>query len=374
MTDYPISGFVAPGFEPVQEAFEANFGEDKELGAGFSAYLAGDLIVDLRGGFADRSKDKLWDERTIVPVYSTTKPIAALVLARAIDALPAGFETPVADIWPAFAAAGKDAVTIAELVSHQAGLPGFAEPIDPGLWLDPPACAEALAALAPMWPLGSAHGYHPLSWGYLIGEIVRRIDGRSLGTILHEEIAALAEIDFQIGTPASHHHRVAEIMRPRALPDLGEINDATRAAFLTKWSSPDRGGAIWREIEIPSANGIGTARAVAQLYGIYAHGGELNGKRVVSDIAFDALTQSRVKGQDLVLPYVTEFAAGVMRNNLGLYGPNPDTLCHSGWGGSLAFGDPDRLLSAAYVMNRQSNSLQADPRATRLIQALYGCL
>jgi CubicO group peptidase (beta-lactamase class C family) len=374
MTDFPISGFVAPGFEPVQEAFEANFAEDTELGAGFAAYLDGAQIIDLRGGFADRKKERVWDERTVVPIYSTTKPIAAVTLAHVIDALPAGYETPVADLWPEFAANGKDEITIAELVSHQAGLPGFVEPIDPALWLDPDACAAALAPLPPMWGPGTAHGYHPLTWGYLIGEIVRRIDGRSLGTVLREDIVGPADIDFQIGTPASDHHRVAEIMRPRALPDLGEINDATRAAFLTKWASPDRGGAIWREIEIPSANGIGTAVAVAQLYGIYAHGGMLGGGRVVSEPAFDALTQSRVKGQDLVLPYITEFAAGVMRNNIGLYGPNPETHCHSGWGGSLALGDPDRHLSAAYVMNRQSNSLQADPRATRLVQALYGCL
>lgn len=373
MTDFPISGFVAPDFEPVREAFEANFAEDKELGAGFAAYLDGELIVDLHGGYADRQKQKAWNEATIVPVYSTTKPIAALVLAHVIDALPAGYETPVADLWPEFGVNGKNAVTIAELVSHQAGLPGFVEPIDPGLWLDPAACAAALAELSPLWEPGTAHGYHPLSWGYLIGEVVRRIDGRSLGTILAEEIAGPADVDFRIGTPASEHDRVAEIMRPRALPDLGEINEATRAAFLTKWAAPDRGGAIWREIEIPSANGIGTAKAVAQLYGIYAHGGVLEDNRVVSEAAFEALTQSRVKGQDLVLPYVTEFAAGVMRNNIGLYGPNPNTLCHSGWGGSLALGDPDRHVSATYVMNRQSNSLQADPRATRLIQALYGC-
>lgn len=374
MTATPISGFTAPGFDPVRDAFEANFAEDKELGAGFSAYLDGDLIVDLYGGYADRKKQAAWDERTIVPIFSTTKPIAALVLARVIDALPAGYETPVADVWPEFAANGKDAVTIAEMVSHQAGLPGFAEPIDPALWLDPQACAAALAALPPLWSRGTDHGYHPLSWGYLIGELVRRIDGRSLGTILREEIAAPAEIDFQIGTPEADHSRIAEIMRPRALPDLGELNEATKIAFLKKWSAPDRGGAIWREIEIPSANGIGTAQAVAQLYGIYAHGGLLDGTRIISETAFDALTQSLVKGQDLVLPYVTEFAAGVMRNNLGLYGPNPDTLCHSGWGGSLALGDPDRQLSAAYVMNRQSNSLQADPRATLLVQAIYGCL
>ena len=374
MTDHPISGFTAPGFEPVQDAFEANFSEDKELGAGFAAFLDGELIVDLKGGYADRGKTTEWSDKTIVPIYSTTKPIAALTLASVIDALPAGYDTPVIDLWPEFGANGKDEVTIAQLVSHQAGLPGFVEPIDPALWLDPPACAAALAPLAPLWEPGSAHGYHPLTWGYLIGEIVRRIDGRSLGTVLREDIAGPAGIDFQIGTPATDHDRVAEIMRPRALPDLGEINDATRAAFLTKWSSPDRGGAIWREIEIPSANGIGTAKAVAQLYGVYAHDGQLEGERVVPSTSFDALIQSRVKGQDLVLPYVTEFAAGVMRNNIGLYGPNPETLCHSGWGGSLALGDADRGLSAAYVMNRQSNSLQADPRATRLVQALYGCL
>ena len=374
MTNYPISGFTAPGFEPVREAFEDNFAEDKELGAGFAAFIDGECVVELYGGHADRQKSIPWDAKTIVPVYSTTKPIAALVLASVIDALPAGYETTVADLWPEFANNGKDTITIADLVSHQAGLPGFVKPIDPALWLDPPACAAALAPLAPIWEPGTAHGYHPLTWGYLIGELVQRIADRSLGTILAEDLTDPADIDFRIGTPASEHDRVAEIMRPRALPDLGEINDATRAAFLTKWSSPDRGGAIWREIEIPSANGIGTATAVAKLYGIYAHDGHLDGKRVISEAAFDALTQSRVKGQDLVLPYVTEFAAGVMRNNLGIYGPNPDTLCHSGWGGSLALGDPDRRLSAAYVMNRQSNSLQGDPRATRLVQALYGCL
>lgn len=370
----PIGGYVAPGFESVQEAFEASFAENKELGAAFAAYYDGKCIVDLRGGWADRAKSRTWDERTIVPVYSTTKPIAALVLARVIDALPAGYETLVCDIWPEFAVNGKDKITIGEVVSHQAGLPGFIKEVAPAIWLDPPACASALAELEPMWPHRSAHGYHPLSWGYLIGEIVRRISGRTLGTLLREDITGPSGIDFQIGTPLTDHDRVAEIMRPRALPDLGEINEPTKAAFLTKWAAPDRGGAIWREIEIPSANGIGTAKAVARLYGIYAHQGRLEGKQIIPVRSFEALIESRVKGQDLVLPFITEFAAGVMRNNLGLYGPNPDTLCHSGWGGSLALGDPDRHLSAAYVMNRQSNSLQADPRATRLVEALYGCL
>lgn len=368
-----VRGYVAPGFEPVSDAFEANFAEDTELGAGFCAYLDGELIIDLLGGYADRNRTRLWDAETLVPVYSTTKPIAALVLAHLMEALPGAYDTPVSDIWPDFAQAGKAPITLGQLVSHQAGLPGFEQPIDPALWLDPPACAAALAALPPMWTPGDAHGYHPLTWGYLVGECVQRLAGDSLGGVLARRFTDSNQIDFRIGTPAREHHRIAEIMRPRALPHLGDMNPATRAAFATKWSAPDRGGKIWREIEIPSANGIGTAKAVARLYGIYAHGGRLGTDQIIAPAIFDALTQSRVRGQDLVLPYVTEFAAGVMRNNLGLYGPNPDTLCHSGWGGSLALGDPDRGLSCAYVMNRQSNTLQADPRAARLVNAVYGC-
>lgn len=377
-----ITGYTAPGFDHVREAFATNFAEDMELGAGFAAILDGETVVDLQGGFADKRRTRPWGPRTLVPVYSTTKGVAALVLAGLVDELNKGYETPVAEVWPAFAAKGKAAVTIGQVVSHQAGLPGFMEPIDPALWLDPPACAAALADLAPLWEPGTAHGYHPLTWGYLVGEIARRLSptGKTLGQLLDArmtntsggwddgEDANAQEIDFWIGLAASEHDRCAEIMRPRALPDLGKINDATRAAFLTKWAAPDRGGAIWREIEIPSANGHGTALSVAQLYAAYATGGQQGRNHVTMS---HAVTRQRVIGQDLVLPFVTEFAAGVMRNNLGLYGPNPETLAHSGWGGSMALADPDLRLSAGYVMNRQSNHLQGDPRARRLVEALY---
>ena len=374
MSDTPISGHVSAGFEPVRAAFEANFEAGAELGAGFCLRIAGDVVVDLVGGWQDRKQTKPWVADTLVPVYSTTKPIAALVLASVIDQLPAGYETPVAEIWPDFAAHGKDRVTIAELTSHQAGLPGFAEEIDPALWLDPEACAAALAAQPPLWPPGTAHGYHPLSWGYLVGAVVQRICGRSLGTVLRDGFTSPSQIDFHIGTSFSEHGRVAELVRPKTLPDLGKINAATRAAFLTRWASADRNATRWREIEIPSANGHGTAGAVAHLFDAYAHGGRIDGREVISPGAFSALTETRALGADLVLPFVTEFACGVMRNNLGLYGPNPDTLCHSGWGGSMALADPEQGLSAAYVMNRQSNSLQGDPRARALVDAAYLCL
>jgi CubicO group peptidase (beta-lactamase class C family) len=371
---FPLSGFVAPGFEPVEAAFAENFARGEEQGAGFAVILDGEVVVDLNGGWADRAGTRPWDARTIVPVYSTSKGISALVLAMATESLPAGYETPVAEVWPEFAAAGKGAVTVGEVASHQAGLPGFAEEIDPALWLDPPACAAALAELAPMWPPGSAHGYHPLTWGYLVGEIVARITGRTLGTILREDICAPLGIDFQIGLPEPDHARVAEILRPKALANLGEITPARRAAFVSKWSAPDRGGAIWREIEIPSANGHGTASAVATLYNAYAHVGLIGGKRLMRPGTFEALTAPRVDGPDLVLPLTTRFGAGIMHNSYKSFGPFEDGLGHCGWGGSLAIASPSRGVTCAYVMNRQSNILVGDPRAVRLVETVAGCL
>lgn len=374
MTDTPISGYVAPGFEAVRDAFEDNFARGDEQGAGFAVILNGEVIVDLHGGWADRAGTRVWDARTIVPVYSTSKGISALVLAMAVEDLPAGYETPVSEVWPEFAAAGKEAVTIGEVASHQAGLPGFASEIAPSLWLDPPACAAALAALAPMWPPGTAHGYHPLTWGYLVGEIVQRLTGRSLGTILREDICAPLGIDFQIGTPASEHGRVAELLRPKTFADLGELTPARRAAFGTKWASPDRGDAAWSTIEIPSANGHGSALGVASLYHAYATRGAVGGKRLMRPETFAVLTETRADGPDLVLPQDTRFGAGIMSNAYKALGPFEDGFGHSGWGGSLALASPSRGVTSAYVMNRQHSTLVGDPRAVSLIEAVAGCL
>jgi CubicO group peptidase (beta-lactamase class C family) len=367
-------GTVAPGFEPVADAFADNFVRGEELGAGFCAILDGEVVVDLAGGFADRARTRAWDAQTLVPVYSTTKPVAALVLARLQDQGLLSIEEPVGRLWPQFAAHGKD-VSIAQALSHQAGVPGFPDPIDPGLWLDPPALAQALAALAPMWPPGTANGYHPLTYGYIAGELASRaMGGRSLGTHLREEVCAPLEIDFWIGLPDTEHARCAEISRPKALPELSVPTPERRAAFLTPWSAPNRGGAEWRRTEIPSANGHGTARSVATLYGVFANGGRIGAAQVLSAEALSALTRERIRGQDLVLPFEISWGAGLMRNSNLRYGPNPDTVGHSGWGGSCGFADPARALSASYVMNRQSNALIGDDRAGRLIAALYGCL
>jgi len=367
-------GSVAPGFEKVAEAFAQNFEDGAELGASFAAIVDGEVVADLWGGYADRNKTRLWDADTLVPVYSTTKAIAALVVARLVDDGALDYDAPVASVWPEFAANGKAEITLAQALSHQGGLCGFKDPIDPALWLDPPALAAALAPLAPLWPPGAASGYHPLTWGYIAGEIALRASGRTLGTILAEDICDRFGIDFWIGLPDEEHERCAEIQKPKTAPVLGELTELKRIAFMTKWSAPDRGGALWRRIEIPSANGHGTALSVAQLYGVYANGGLLDGETVIGTEPFAALTKTRIDNDDLVLPGRVQFAAGPMRNVSGVYGPNPHTLAHSGWGGSMGLGDPDRRLSAGYVMNRQDHHLQGDPRPRRLIEALYGCL
>jgi len=366
-----VGGFVAPGFEPVRELFEAQL--DEELGASFAAVRDGEVIVNIWGGWADRQQTRLWEADTLVPVFSTTKAVSAIVIAWLVDRGLLDYSDPVAKIWPAFGAHGKDQVTLAQTLAHQAGVPGFLNPIDPDLWLDPPACAEAIAALAPLWPPGSASGYHPMTWGYIAGELVGRASGRSLGAILREEICNPLGIDFLIGAPEAEHARIAEVKKPSKPGDFGRLTPARRAAFFTHWAAPIRGSKTWREIEIPSANGHATALAVAQLFGIYATDGEIGANRVLTQGGFAQLANRVWEGDDLVLPFAIDWRAGVIGNSNGFYGPNPEALGHSGAGGSCGFGDPIAGLSVGYVMNKQSHHIMGDPRPRKLIEALYQC-
>lgn len=367
-------GFVAAGFEPVRAAFERNFAEDLELGAGFAAWLGDERVVDLQGGWTDRQKTQAWTERTLCPVFSTSKPVAALVVALMVERGLVDYERPLSRYWPEFGAAGKADITVAEALSHQAGLPGFADEIDPDLWLQPVELAAHLAALPPMWKRGDGSGYHPLTWGAIAGELVRRVDGRTLGTVLREDICGPLGIEFWIGLPESEHGRVAQMMKPREATQFGARNPALEAAFLKPWASAKRGGAEWRQTEIPAANGHGGANAVARLFSAYALKGRIGETRLISAETWEKLTRERVAGPDRILPGEVSLAAGVMRNPSLLYGPNPETLWHSGWGGCGAFGDPDIELSGAYVMNRQGTHLLEDTRRTRIIEALYTCV
>lgn len=365
---------VPARFEPVRRVFEDQLND--ELGARFTLVIDGEVALDLWGGFSDRARTRPFDERTLTPVFSTTKAIAATLVAGLVDRGGLDYEQPVASVWPAFGAAGKAGITIGQALSHQAGLAGFPDPMQPELWFDWDAICARLAAMVPLWPPGTASGYHPVTWGYIAGEIFRRADGRTMGAALREDLAEPFGLDLWIGLPEAEFGRVAGVEKPKRMPDFSGVDAIKRAAFLEPWSSPGgRGTAAWRSAEIPSANGHATAEGLARLMGALADGGRLRGAAILSPQTIAAASRERIRGRDRVLPFEVAWGAGFLLNDpIAAYGPNLSAFGHSGWGGSCAFADPDRRLGCAYVMNSQSHHLVGDPRAKRLIETTYACL
>ncbi|MNE37182.1 Beta-lactamase [compost metagenome] len=261
-------------------------------------------------------------------------------------------------------------------MSHQSGLPGFSDGVEPAIWFDRQAVLDRLAAQTPLWAPGTASGYHPITIGYLAGELFRIVDGRSMGTALREDFAQPFDLDLWIGLPEGEHGRVAQLRKPAAAPDLGPIDAIKKAAFLDRGSAPGgRGSTEWRMTEIPSANLHGTAKDLARMMSVIATGGALDELPILSQETLTQATRERIHGQDKVLPYVMSWAAGFTRNQgLNVFGPNPEAVGHCGWGGSMAFADQAAGVSAAYVMTRQSPHLIGDPRALRLVEALYAAL
>jgi CubicO group peptidase (beta-lactamase class C family) len=378
MTDTPFDIFTKPGFEPTAEAFKANFENELEHGAQFCVFQNGELLVDLKGGWADRAKTAPVKDDTLFSVFSSGKAMAALVIAHLADQDRLGYNQLVSTIWPDFAAHGKGELSIAQVLSHQAGLSGISNPDWASEdWYDwDKTCAE-LAGQEPLFPPGSASGYHPVTFGYLAGEIARLTDKnmRSLGSILREDLCAPNDIDVWIGLPEAEHHRCSYMQKPRAMADLGEMNAATKAAFMSKAAAPGgRPITDWRKAEFAGSNCQATAKGLAQLMQM-AVDGHIGEARYLSEDIIGFLGESRISGPNLVLPFNIDFAAGVMRNAPNyFYGPNAETLGHSGWGGSCVFADPKTGLHGAYVMSRQENTLLGDMRPRRIIDALYNCL
>lgn len=368
-----ISGFAPSRFSQVKDAFAANFEAGEELGARFTLVEAGEVVLDLWAGHADRKRTRPFDDQTLTCIFSTTKALAAMLTARQVDAGKLDYGQRVAELWPEFAQAGKETITVEQALSHQAGLSGFVEPMEPSLWVDWEAITGKLAAMSPLWPPGTASGYHPITFGYLAGELFRRTDGRMMGDALREDFHEPFGLDLWIGLPESEFGRLAELQRPSALPQFGEINEATRAAFLSPWSSV--GGVpaeVWRKTQVPSANGYATAHSLARLMGALADDGWLDGEQILSPALIAEMSRERVRGQDLVLPFDMSWGAGVMRNAPNHpWGPGALTFGHSGWGGSCGFADPERRLGGAYVMNKQGVALMGDARPRRLIEAAY---
>jgi CubicO group peptidase (beta-lactamase class C family) len=377
MTDTPpINGFTAPGFEPVRDVFASLWEGGTEIGAAFVIEIDGKPVIDLWGGWTRKSHDADWSEDTIVPVFSTGKAITALVMGWLKDQGHFAFSDKIADHWPAFARSGKGDITIAQALSHQAGLSGLIEPMEASDWFDRDLIEARIAAQAPLWPPGQGSGYSPLLYGFIADALALRTDGRSIGQILKDDITGPRGIDFFIGTPENEHARAAEHRLPPKAPDLGEINEYKSLAFLKPWSSPGRRGATeWRKAEFPAANGHGNARAIATLMGVFANNGQLGEDRLLSPETIADIMTEQVRGPDLVLPFDLSFGVGVMRNvTNGFYGPEPASIGHYGMGGSCGFADPVRHISGSFTPSQLSFHLAGDPRAVQLINAVYGCL
>jgi CubicO group peptidase (beta-lactamase class C family) len=387
-TESPVSGWCDPRFATVRSEFTANFRERGELGAAVCVSVDGRVVVNLCGGWRDSARRQPWTADTLVNVFSVGKGLLAACAARLTGERRLDPDARVARYWPEFAAAGKAEVTVRELLSHQAGVPAIREPLPAGSVLDWPLMTKMLASEAPWWPRGSGHGYHVNTFGFAVGELIRRITGMTPGRFLAQELAGPLGADVHIGLAAGEHSRVAEFTwgtSGAARPAVAgaERPDGTAAdqmALLAYVNPPDFSGfgvvntAAWRSAEIPSANAHASAAGVAGVYAALAAGGSLDGRSVVDCAALAEATEEQVYGADLVLHRPSRFGLGFQLTHAERpLGCGPRCFGHFGAGGSVGFADPDAGLAFGYVTS-QMGPRWRNPRNQALMDASYAGL
>ncbi|HEY3139668.1 MAG TPA: serine hydrolase domain-containing protein [Acidimicrobiales bacterium] len=371
-----IHGECDPRFESVRATFAAHFDQGQELGASVAVTLHGEPVVDLWAGDADET-GRPWERDTIVNVWSTTKTMAATCLLVLADRGEIDLEAPVASYWPEFAAEGKDQVTVAHVLSHTAGLPGWDPPIAPEVLYDWDQATSALAAQPLWWEPGTAAGYHALTQGYLEGEVVRRVTSRTIGAFFRDEVAEPLGADFHIGLPESEDHRAGRIVPPEAtLADAVEPSSvAVRALASCPLTGAEPNAREWRAAEVPAAGGTGNARSVARVHSALANGGTVDGVKVLSNEGVERIFTERYHGVDQVLGMKMRLGTGFgLMNETVPLSANPRACFWGGWGGSIAVVDVDAELSVAYVMNRMAGGLVGDLRGAMLVFAAYQSL
>jgi CubicO group peptidase (beta-lactamase class C family) len=388
MTD--SNGTTASGFEGVRDAFDANFTKGLEIGASFSAYHRGEKVVDLWGGTADVATNRPWDERTLALVFSTTKGATAICANKLAQEGALDVDAPVAKYWPEFAGGGKSDIPVKFLLSHQAGLAWVdgEMTLDQALSWDP--VVDALAQQVPHYEPGSQHGYHATTYGWLVGELIRRVSGKSVGTYFHDEVAAPLGLDFWIGLPESEEARVAPLVGGLADPAINADPEVRK--LIADIMGPDTvlgkalfapGGAfadpeVWNSralhaAEVPAANGIGDARSIARMYAACI--GTVDGVRLLTDGQLRLATTQLTTGPNTVLLDMDiQFGLGFMLRSSLIELGGPRSFGHFGAGGSVGWADPDADLSFGYVMNRMDMGLAGDARSYDLINACYAAI
>lgn len=365
-------------FSAVKVAFEENFESRGDLGASVSVYRNGERLVDLWGGRLGLDRAEPWAKDTLVNIWSTTKGVTAACFAMAVDRGALAYEDKVADHWPEFAAAGKDGVTVAMLLSHQAGLCGFRERATLDDLYDVERAAAKLAAIEPFWTPGKQSGYHAITMGALASALLKRAEGRTVAQFVEDELRQGFGMDIFVGAPDAELSRVSDVTAPPMMGSADAAQDFTPAQ-IAALANPAFEPTVanlpeWRRAEIPSANGHATARSLARLYSALASDGEIDGRPIACKETLRQATSPQIEGVDAVLSIEARWGCGFLLNTNGLYGPNPESFGHSGWGGSFAFGDPSTGLGVAYTMNQMGTDLVGDPRNTALIEAVYASI
>ncbi|MEO7931771.1 MAG: serine hydrolase domain-containing protein [Chthoniobacterales bacterium] len=377
---------IAPELELL---FEENFTELGELGASVSIWREGREILSLAAGFQDRQKTQPWTADTPVLIWSATKALAAGTLLAVLEEEDIELERHVADFWPQFAAAGKREITLAQLLSHQAGLPGL---LDSAISVfDHEAVCNALANQTPLWKPGEFHGYHTRTFGFLLDELVRRLTSQPLGAMWRTIFGDPMELDLWIGLPAERLDSIAPVFPARnsgGLPDnafwraMAAPDSLTRLAFSTPAglaSIASMNTPAARLASLPAIGGIGTAHALGKWYAMLANGGEMDGQRYFSPETIAQMSRILSQGDDRVTLEHTAFSCGFMLDPIdangmklrSLYGPSPRAFGHPGAGGSHAFADPENGLAFAYVMNQMELGIFPNAKSLRLVDALY---
>jgi CubicO group peptidase (beta-lactamase class C family) len=382
-----LHGVCDPRFAAVREAFAENFATRGDVGAAVCVYADGKPVVDLWGGFADAARTRPWERDTIVSVASTTKGMTTLCTHMLVERGLLDLDAPVARYWPEFAQAGKDAIPARWLLSHRAGLPAIRRDMAPQSLYDWNAMTAALAETEPWWRPGTQHGYHAMTFGFLIGEVLRRITGKSVGQYLRAEVTGPLEADFFIGVPEAEDARAAEVL-PDPPPRAGEVTmwdtllrdpmSMSGQAFLNPPRTPTvTNTRAWRAAEIPAGNGHTTARALGRIYGALAQGGALDGVHLLRPATIAAAIVEQSSGLDAVLQFPTRFGSGFMLPTTERpFGPNPRAFGHPGRGGSIGFADTEARVGFGYVPNQyQTGTLQnPDLRWPTLVDAVYASL
>ena len=371
---YPLTRRLDERFAPVWDAFADNFARGEEGGASFAVAIDGRMVIDLWGGFRDIAQTAPWEENTICNAMSVGKAMAATCLHLLIDRGLVDLDAPVARYWPEFAANGKEGLLVRWVLDHRSGLPFLTDDLWPGAMYDWEAMTKALAAQAPIWPPGTQPAYHIRTFGFLVGEIIRRVTGKRFGAFYRDEIAAPLDIDFHFGLEPSQFPRCAEfIARAEQTP---QDPNSMFARAGRQWPVPlDYNADAFRHAEIPSSNGHGNARAVARFYSILANGGNFEGRSVLSRGALDKARAEQYWGKEAVIGRNNRQALGFLLNSPQFpIGPGPNSFGQSGMGGAMGMCDPGRGLALGYVMNKMHAVSNIGPRIMRLIEAVYGCL